>query len=262
MAKTEKNIRQDSKARMKRYRAEMIEKGYTSTTVFLSQEHRAELKRLGDEYRLTRAEAAEHIFKAYLESDNKDVSQAYNINTDQVSEIHAAIAALEARVKILEERGLNQPEEKKGQEQDIEPPVDIFETVDNDGDVLELELELVDESEDMDSLVLEPDDSEDKDVTHTDNTNAEQKVKPPGAMQDHPAEKSISNLLDSINPENITREDRDRLVLKLYEQFPGKTQAKDRIRALNDAGILLNGEPWTTKQYSDQLNLARKRAKK
>jgi len=102
MTKTEKEIRQDSKARMERYRAEMVEKGYISTTIFLSQEHRAELKRLGDEHRLTRAEAAEHIFKAYLESDNTGVTQAYNINTVQVSEIHAAIEALDARVKALE----------------------------------------------------------------------------------------------------------------------------------------------------------------
>ncbi|WP_321492750.1 hypothetical protein [uncultured Desulfobacter sp.] len=34
MAKTRPEIRDDSKARMKRYRAEMIEKGYISTTVF------------------------------------------------------------------------------------------------------------------------------------------------------------------------------------------------------------------------------------
>nr|WP_320193592.1 hypothetical protein [uncultured Desulfobacter sp.] len=94
----------DPKERMKRYRAEMIEKGYTSTTIFLSQEHRAELKRLGDEHRLTRAEAAEHIFQAYLQSDNKDVTQAYNINTDQISEIHAAIEDLGTRLKALESK--------------------------------------------------------------------------------------------------------------------------------------------------------------
>lgn len=70
-----------------------------------------------------------------------------------------------------------------------------------------------------------------------------------------------TDILEGIDPENISVEDRDRLVLKLYEQFPEKKQAKDRIKALNDAGIFFNGEPWTTKQYSDQLNLARKRQK-
>ena len=78
MSKTGPEIRHDAKERMKKYRAEMTAKGYISTTVFLSQEHRAELKRLGNEYRLTRAEAAEHIFQTYLQSDNKGTTQTYN----------------------------------------------------------------------------------------------------------------------------------------------------------------------------------------
>lgn len=207
MAKTETDIQNDSKARMKRYRAEMIEKGYISTTVFLSKEHRAELKRLGDEYRLTRAEAAEHIFKAYLGSDNKDVTQAYNINTDQISEIQAAIEALDIRLTALEKKDSNQADDIKAQEPEETTPPAI-------------------------------------------------------EYPDQPTSKSIPDILEGIAPENITREERDQLVLKLYEEYPDKAQAKDRIRVLNDAGILLNGEPWTTKQYSDQLNLARRRVKK
>jgi len=197
----------DSKDRMKQYRADMTAKGYISTTIFLSQEHRAELKRLGDEYRLTRAEAAELIFKAYLESDNTDVTQTYNINKDQVSAIHAAIEDLDARLKVLE------------------------------------------------SNQVEPDN---KHATQTDNTNMESQ--PEKSHEQEP--ETQTDILEGIDPENVTVEDRDRLVLKLYEQFPEKKQAKDRIKVLNDAGILFNGEPWTTKQYSDQLNLARKRVKK
>ena len=104
MSKTGPEIRHEAKERMKKYRAEMVAKGYISTTVFLSKEHRAELKRLGDEYRLTRAEAAEHIFQAYLQSDNKDVTQTHNINTGQLAENLATIKALDARLKALEEK--------------------------------------------------------------------------------------------------------------------------------------------------------------
>ena len=232
----------------------------------LSKEHRAELKRLGDEHRLTRAEAAEHIFKAYLESEYKDVTQTDNTNT--VGQTQNLIS-LEARIKALE----NQIEIIEDQIPGINQPAAMPETEDNEGAVLELEIEL-DNSEGMDSqpvdipeavvidgLILEPDDSEDKDTTQTDNTNTEQEVEPPGAILDQPTVESISDFLDGIDPKNITVPERDRIVLKLYEQFPGKTQAKDRIKVLNDAGILFNGQPWTTKQYSDQLNLARKRQK-
>lgn len=110
MAKTETDIRHDSKARMKRYRAEMIEKGYTSTTVFLSKEHRAELKRLGDEHRLTRAEAAEHIFNIYLQSDNKNITRTDNTNIGQQAKILASIVSMQARLKALEEKDLNHAE--------------------------------------------------------------------------------------------------------------------------------------------------------
>ena len=79
---------------------------------------------------------------------------------------------------------------------------------------------------------------------------------------DQPTGESISDILDDIDPNNITMEDRDRLVLKLDEQYPGKTKADYRIKILNDAGILFNGEPWTTKQFSDQRVRARERAKK
>lgn len=104
MSKTGPEIRHDAKERMKKYRAEMTAKGYISTTVFLSQEHRAELKRLGNEYRLTRAEAAEHIFQTYLQSDNKGTTQTYNANIEALSQTSAALEALEARLKALEER--------------------------------------------------------------------------------------------------------------------------------------------------------------
>lgn len=104
MVKTGAEIRHDAKERMKKYRDEMTAKGYISTTVFLSESHRAELKRLGDEHRLTRAEAAEHIFQIYLQSENKDATQTHNTNIESLSKTRATIEALEARLKALEEK--------------------------------------------------------------------------------------------------------------------------------------------------------------
>ena len=87
-------------------------------------------------------------------------------------------------------------------------------------------------------------------------------VERPGVMSDQPTGKSISDILDGIDPDNLTIEDRDRIVLKLQEVYPGKKQAQARVDILNNAGILFNGEPWTTKQFSDQRSMAKKRAKK
>jgi len=87
-------------------------------------------------------------------------------------------------------------------------------------------------------------------------------INEPESKSKLPTVSNLPDLLDGIDTDNLTREDRDQLVLKLYEQFPGKAQAKDRIKVLNDAGILLSGEPWTVKRYSDQLTCARRRAKK
>ncbi|WP_020586768.1 hypothetical protein [Desulfobacter curvatus] len=122
MSKTGSEIRHDAKERMKKYRTEMTEKGYTSTTIFLSQEHRAELKRLGDEYRLTRAEAAEHIFKIYLGSDNKYATQTHNTNINQQAETRTTIEALEARLKALEERDSKRAETIEEPTPAVEPP--------------------------------------------------------------------------------------------------------------------------------------------
>lgn len=123
MSKTGPEMRQEAKERMKKYRAEMTAKGYVSTTVFLSQEHRAELKRLGDEYRLTRAEAAEHIFQVYLQSDNKNVTQTQNINTEQKAETRATIEALEARIKALENQA-----EKTDKPEPTDKPIQEIQT--------------------------------------------------------------------------------------------------------------------------------------
>ncbi len=201
---------------------------------FLSKKHRAELKRLGDEYRLTRAEASEHIFQTYLRSDDKYVTQTHNINTNQQSEIRAAIEALEARVKALEEMQTGKPEEQ-GQGQEIS----------RSG--------VMPEIEDNDSVDLRP-------VNTTQETQTEIPVPVP-----EPKTESGSNLpdiLEGIDPDNISIEGRNRLVLNLQEAYPGKKEAQSRVDILNTAGILFNGEPWTTKQFSDQRSMAKKRVKK
>ncbi|WP_300462740.1 hypothetical protein [Desulfobacula sp.] len=72
---------------------------------------------------------------------------------------------------------------------------------------------------------------------------------------------TIKEKLLSGDPGEISIEDRDRIIFHLYEEFPEKTQAQERIDLLNGADILFNGKPWTKKQFSDQLNLARRRKK-
>lgn len=271
MSKTGPEIRHDSKARMKRYRAQMIEKGYVSTTVFLSKEHRAELKRLGDEHRLTRAEAADHIFKVYLESDNKAVTQTHNINISQQAETLAIIEAFEARLKALEEKAENKAEKIEGQGQDIEPPVDIFETVDNDGAVLELEIEL-DESEDMgsqtdeseiviDGLILEPEpEPTEKQISESQADLFDDDPEPVEPKPDQNME--LPDYLVDVKPD-MPIEERHKIILRLAEDFPGRKNAQRRIDLLNAAGTLLGGKPWEkTKQFADQLIIARRWARK
>jgi hypothetical protein len=102
--KTGAEIRHDAKERVKQYRKDMRAKGYISTTIFLSQQHRNELKRLGDEERLTRAEAAEHIFNIYLQSNNKTITRTNQEQRKHTTESTAVIDALEQKIKQLEER--------------------------------------------------------------------------------------------------------------------------------------------------------------
>lgn len=311
MGKTGPELRHDAKERMKKYRAEMIKKGYTSTTIFLSQEHRAELKRLGEEHRLTRAEAAEHILKIYLESENKDITQSNNTNITDQTKTLAIIKALEARVEALE----NQIEKIEDRKQNIETSLDIFETEDNDGIDLELEIEL-DDSEDMDNqtdeseavidgLILEPDDPEDKNLAQTHNKNTEQQTEEPVTPDIKPTDKPIQEIqteipapipdpkpktesgadiqeqdksikskpdqdmelpdyLVNVNPD-MPIEERHKIILRIAEDFPGRAKGipQKRIDLLNTAGILLNGKRWRkTKQFADQLSIARRWAKK
>ena len=278
MTKTEKKIRQDSKTRMKLYRAQMIEKGYVSTTVFLSQEHRAELKRFGDEYRLTRAEAAEHIFQFYLQSGSKGVTQVYNSNTDQQAETRAAIESLEVRIKALE----NQAKKTEETEQDVNQPDAMPEAEDNDSFILELAIEQ-DDSEDIYSQTGDTPGIEFDVIPDTEATNDQEENMMPeidlGDFEDNdsvdqePVEPKqdqgidLPDYLIGVDP-NMSTEERSKIVLKLEKDFPTKGKgsrpnAQKRINLLNAAGVLIGGGPWKeTKQFSDQLNLARKRAKK
>ena len=100
--KTGQELRHNAKERMKQYRKQMTEKGFISTTIFLSNEHRAELKRLGDEEGLSRADAAEYIFNIYLKSDDKTTTNTPD--TSQSSEMTAVIHSLEKKIQALEAR--------------------------------------------------------------------------------------------------------------------------------------------------------------
>jgi len=264
MSKTGPELRHEAKQRMEKYRLEMISKGFFSTTIFLSQEHRAELKRLGEEHRLTRAEAAEHIFKVYLESENKDITQTHNTNMDHQTETIAIIEDMKDRLKVLEEKWSKQAEI-------IENPVSAVEGV---------HLQNA---------------AGDKDATQTHSTNIEAQVKTPVTPDIEPTDKQISEtqaeMFDAVDavqepvepkPEKDTElpdylidvkpdmpiEERHKIILQLAEDFPGRGEGsigntQKRIDMLNAASILLNGKPWkTTKQFADQLSIARRWAKK
>jgi len=151
MSKTGPELRHEAKQRMEKYRLEMISKGFFSTTIFLSQEHRDELKRLGEEHRLTRAEAAEHIFKVYLESENKDITQTHNTSMDNQTETIAIIEDMKDRLRVLEEKWSKQAE-------GIEGSVSVVKGVHLQNEV------------------------DNKDKTQTDNTNDEYQIEPPDAM--------------------------------------------------------------------------------
>lgn len=227
MNKTGPEIRHDAKERMKKYRAEMTAKGYTSTTIFLSQEHRAELRRLGDEHRLTRAEAAEHIFKIYLESDNKNITHTHNTNTIQRAEILYTLASLEAKIKALEERDSKQVKI-------IEDPAPAIESKP--------------ETPDKGQKSAKP--------------IRETQIEIPGPKPDQNME--LPDYLVDVNPD-MPIEERHKIILRLSENFPGRAKGipQKRIDMLNAAGILLNGKSWkTTKQFADQLSIARRWAKK
>ncbi|CCK82420.1 uncharacterized protein TOL2_C42640 [Desulfobacula toluolica Tol2] len=65
---------------------------------------------------------------------------------------------------------------------------------------------------------------------------------------DKPVETDRSILdLSKIDPQNMTIKDRDKIVFQLYDAYPEKGQAQERIDLLNGTGILLNGQPWTIK---------------
>ena len=231
MSKTGVELRHDAKERMKKYRREMTAKGFISTTIFLSNEHRTELKRLGQEHRLTRAEAAEHIFKTYLDSDpvNKDITRTHNTNTESQAETRTTIEVLEARIHALEKKGSNQAEKTEA-------------SVLNKMHDLNLPVKKVIGCGDGMHLV----------VIGKNKTRPE--VEPDQGLPDY--------LID-VDP-NMPIGERDKIVLRLREDFPkGKGITKKIIEMLNDAGILLEDKPWeTTKQFTDQLACIRRRAKK
>lgn len=231
--KTGAEIRHEAKDRVKRYRAQMIEKGYISTTIFLSGDHRAELKRLGDEHRLTRAEAAEHIFKAYLQSlentgdhSDKNITQTHNTNTDQMAETHAIIESLEHRIEALEKKAENQAENNH-------TPCTVNPLAGDLGNGQAIDLQ----------APVEPD---------------------PLCETIGETKATLPDWLKDIGTKNMPIEQRDKIVLRLKDEFPERSKAiaQKRIDILNAAGVTLRGQAWTrTKQFTDQLNQARRRQK-
>jgi len=81
------------------------------------------------------------------------------------------------------------------------------------------------------------------------NVSTNAKIKPSPECQ---------TLIATIDPDNFTIADRHRLVLKLSEVYPGKKNAQVRVDILNNAGIKYNGNPWKSKNFSDQKSKAKK----
>jgi len=72
----------------------------------------------------------------------------------------------------------------------------------------------------------------------------------------------LPDYLIGVDP-NMPIEKRHKIILRLAEDFPDRKNAQIRIDLLNAAGILIGGKPWKkTKQFADQLSIARRWAKK
>jgi len=72
----------------------------------------------------------------------------------------------------------------------------------------------------------------------------------------------LPDYLIDVDP-NMPIEERHKIIRRLAEDFPGRKNAQTRIDLLNAAGILLGGKPWEkTKQFADQLSIARRWVKK
>ncbi|MBF0258669.1 MAG: hypothetical protein HQK62_07510 [Desulfamplus sp.] len=81
--------------------------------------------------------------------------------------------------------------------------------------------------------------------------------------EDPEKHKETSPVLDfsEYDLQNLSIDDRDRIVLKLHALYPKQKHAQLRIDFLHENGVLFNGNPWTKKQFSDQLSRARERMK-
>ncbi len=65
----------------------------------------------------------------------------------------------------------------------------------------------------------------------------------------------------TIVKDNLSIEERDRIIFQIHDLYPGRKFAQKRIDILNEADILFNGRQWVKKDFSDQLCRARQRMK-
>ncbi|MBF0259851.1 MAG: hypothetical protein HQK62_13650 [Desulfamplus sp.] len=61
--------------------------------------------------------------------------------------------------------------------------------------------------------------------------------------------------------QNLSIDDRDRIIFQVSELYPGRQHAQLRVDILNQNGVLFNGSTWTKKQFKDQLSRAQERIK-
>lgn len=82
---TGQEMRHNAKQRLQKHRETMAKQGFKTVSVFMSEDLRAELKRLGTDMDLTKYDALNHIFNIYLKT--KDISQALTSKVEPIESI-------------------------------------------------------------------------------------------------------------------------------------------------------------------------------
>lgn len=88
-------------------------------------------------------------------------------------------------------------------------------------------------------------------------------VKTGAEEEPKPHKEALQKLdLSGYDLQNLSIDDRDQIIFKVYELYPERQQAQLRVDLLNQNEILFNGNPWTKKQFTDQLSRARERMRR
>ncbi len=228
-AKTVAEIKNNSKQRMIRYRKQMTEKGYISTTIFLSKEHREELRRLGDEDGLTRAESAEHIFNSYLSSDDKNITRTSNTNKVKSPESTAIIENLKARIE-RQEKDAAEMRIKLNHlfEHGVRPPAEAVEVIVKEVDLFNNELQFEDKKQEQAKRqppsVIKQADSEIIEVSGSEQRQTE--------VDPNPTDRQASSVLEQEQWKILERAELFKMILDVGKSIVNMTERAERMNTL------------------------------